>query len=78
MTFLEKIDKQPRTTKGVVLLTPQEWVRVKALGAALDDIAGGRLNVTDAMLVSKEAMQTAIAEYSQTRAREALKSIVTE
>ncbi len=39
---------------------------------ALEDIANGRLRVTDAMLESKEAMQTAIAEYSQTRARKAL------
>lgn len=45
---------------------------IKRLRAALDDIANGRLGVTDAMLVSKEAMQTAIAEYSQRRAREAL------
>ena len=49
MTFLEKIDAQPRTTKGVVLLTTQEWVWVKSLGHALDDIANGRLNVTDAV-----------------------------
>lgn len=45
---------------------------VERLRAALDDIANGRLSVTDAMLVSKEAMQTAIAEYSQERARVAL------
>lgn len=44
-----------------------------ALRVALLDIASGNLErITDAMLSSKEAMQTAIAEYSQRRAREAL------
>lgn len=46
---------------------------IERLRAALDDIANGRLSITDDMLVSKETMQTAIAEYSQRRAREALK-----
>lgn len=43
---------------------------VTRLRTALDDIANGRLSVTDAMLESREAMMSALANYCQGRARE--------
>jgi hypothetical protein len=49
-----------------------ELSRIKQLETALHDIASGNLHVTDAMLASREAMMSALANYCQNRAREVI------